>query len=229
MTPRRRSLAPSLAAALLVHGGLWIALHPVHTSLSAPPERPSPLNVRLRTAPSPVEAAIEAQIPLAPPAPSPPPPKPRPPNDSARPSLKKAAPSPPATPVQPAEAIDVASPAPAATGTAIPQPVTSPASQPPPSAPEREDLDAYLLELASRIRSAQRYPPMARRRGLEGEVIIALKLHRSGRVAGASVVGSAPKMFSRAALEAIERAGPFPQPPDGLPNTIVIPVEYLLD
>jgi protein TonB len=88
-------------------------------------------------------------------------------------------------------------------------------------------FDAYLALVRARIQAEKRYSPLARRRGLEGVVTVRLELGPSGAVSRVAVEDGAPLLLARATEEAVERAEPFPPPPDGL-GVIRIPVRYQL-
>lgn len=88
-------------------------------------------------------------------------------------------------------------------------------------------VQAYIALVRARIQAERRYSPMARRRGLEGVVTVHLQLDAAGRVSGIDVEDGAPLLLSKATQQAVERAGPFPPPPDGL-GVLRIPVRYRL-
>lgn len=88
-------------------------------------------------------------------------------------------------------------------------------------------VQAYIALVRARIQAERRYSPMARRRGLEGVVTVRLQLDAAGQVSALDVEGGAPLLLARATQEAVQRAGPFPPPPDGL-GVLRIPVRYRL-
>jgi periplasmic protein TonB len=55
------------------------------------------------------------------------------------------------------------------------------------------------------IQSAMRYPPQARREGLQGEVMLRFILSATGEVKAARVLTSTPSMLNRAALNAVQQ------------------------
>ncbi len=77
---------------------------------------------------------------------------------------------------------------------------------------------------------APRYPRMARRRGLEGEVLLELTLGADGRLLSVSVMESAGHGFDEAALEAVRRARFRPAVRNGRPEAcrVLLPVHFRL-
>jgi periplasmic protein TonB len=88
-------------------------------------------------------------------------------------------------------------------------------------------IEAYAALVRARIEAQRRYSPMARRRGLEGVVMLRLQLAASGEVAELLVEDGAPLLLARSTEDAVARAGPFPPPPTGL-GVLRIPVRYRL-
>ncbi|MGH0028740.1 MAG: TonB family protein, partial [Myxococcota bacterium] len=89
----------------------------------------------------------------------------------------------------------------------------------PPSAapgPSVEDLlDRYKALLLARIAAQKRYPAMARRRGIEGDVTLRLRIDAAGDLAGVETLGRAPLVLAKQARTAAQKAAPFPPPPGG--------------
>jgi periplasmic protein TonB len=91
---------------------------------------------------------------------------------------------------------------------------------------------AYLAKHYAYIRDAiQRsasYPPLARRMGWVGRVVLAFHILPDGAVANVHVVnGSGFAVLDHSAVEAVRRASPFPPPPAAA--EIVAPVAYALE
>lgn len=79
------------------------------------------------------------------------------------------------------------------------------------------DLDAYYEAVRLRIEREKRYPVVARRRQIEGRVTLDFSLGSQGELRACKVVKSSGNQeLDRAALEAVQRAAPFPAPPAGL-------------
>jgi protein TonB len=71
----------------------------------------------------------------------------------------------------------------------------------------------YLSQIIQRVEAKKHYPRMARRRGLEGTAEISFVVDASGRIQSLRV-NCKQKILRSAALKAVERAAPFPMPPN---------------
>jgi protein TonB len=93
-------------------------------------------------------------------------------------------------------------------------------------------LANYQQQLHAWLNRQKQYPMMARRRGLEGLAVLRIMLGPDGVVLSRkldSATGS--EMLDQAALAMVERANPFPAPPENLqavPFEFVAPVEFRL-
>lgn len=87
-----------------------------------------------------------------------------------------------------------------------------------PAAPvSSSDLDAFYEAVRLRIEREKRYPSQARRRQIEGRVTLDFSLGAKGELRSCRVAQSSGNPdLDRAALEAVQRAAPFPPPPAGL-------------
>ena len=73
---------------------------------------------------------------------------------------------------------------------------------------------SYLDMLRMKIESRKRYPETAKARSIEGRVTIRFVLLTDGNVRDLTVTkGARSKALNVAALDAIQRAAPFPRPP----------------
>ena len=78
---------------------------------------------------------------------------------------------------------------------------------------------SYLDMVRLKIESRKRYPDSAKARGIEGRVTIRFTLTGDGSVKDVSVTrGARNKALNTAALDAVQRAAPFPRPPSNLFN-----------
>jgi protein TonB len=212
----RSTLGRFLLASLLLHGiGLgWLHWNAAREPLPEPPPLLFlQLFSELPPAPVPTAPAPVASAPVAPPktAPEPKPrraPAPVAPTESARPAPAPA----PAVATSSASADAAAQP-----GAANPSGATQVAALPGvASGPSLEDeLRRYEAELARRISAHKHYPALARRRGIEGSVLLRLTIDARGRLEALETPGRAPLVLVSQARSAAERAAPFPPPPNG--------------
>jgi protein TonB len=218
----------AFAGTLLLHGGalllyLLAASQQLAPSLLLPPAAEAVRLSLTEAVPEPKAAPPAPPEPAPVPEPAPEPPAPVPlkktlppetPSLKSKPQKKKEAPPPrpeeiPSNPVPQAVAQDTA-----------PQ-------QTPALAEARQTL---LSALIAGIEREKRYPPAARRLGLEGTVTVVVRLDEQGRIADIRVRGNpAHALLERATLETLERvqakwrALPVPEP-----VTLTVPVLYVL-
>jgi len=75
------------------------------------------------------------------------------------------------------------------------------------------------------IERAKRYPPLARRRGIEGTVHVGFKIDKEGRPYEIRIIkGSGFGILDQATIEIIKKASPFPF----IDKTIEVPVSFRL-
>ena len=86
----------------------------------------------------------------------------------------------------------------------------------------------YWQEVYSAIAQEVHYPMSARRRGIEGDVILELLIDRRGVLQNAEARESATSAFSRSVLTAARRAAPYPSLPEELGDSVDldIPVSF---
>lgn len=88
----------------------------------------------------------------------------------------------------------------------------------------------YEQQLLSWLNQYKQYPKLALRRGIEGDCVVRIVIDRSGRVQSSSLeVSSKNNLLDREALAMVERANPFPAPPQEVPGRTleyVIPVSF---
>lgn len=81
-----------------------------------------------------------------------------------------------------------------------------------------------LAELAARIRAHRHYPELARRRGVEGTVLLRFSIRPDGGVAALEVIEGVDPALDEAARDAVLAATPLP-PVEG---TITVPMPFRL-
>ena len=87
----------------------------------------------------------------------------------------------------------------------------NPAFAQPPDPAEQE----WRKQISTRLASSKRFPPQAR--GQQGTVKVGFVVDRAGRLVSSWLVeNSGVTALDEAALAIVERAQPFPPPPDGL-------------
>lgn len=164
----------------------------------------------------------EVTLILAPPTPPPPPPPPEPPPEpepEPEPEPPEPAPEPTvAAPPAPPEPLPVPDEVPRIPPPPKPKPKPKPKLQPPPTPPPAaaDVAPAQPADEWTRVRAgilaALRYPPAARRAGLEGVVVVRLTLDDTGAVATVAIRPPVPaQALCVAAQAAVRRAGPFPE------------------
>jgi protein TonB len=91
----------------------------------------------------------------------------------------------------------------------------------------------YGNALWSVISKHKKYPKIAQMRGWQGEVIVELQLDGSGKIKSRKISQSSGyEILDNQALEMVEKAQPFPTPPETLRNsafTITVPVPFKLE
>lgn len=95
-------------------------------------------------------------------------------------------------------------------------PATSSPSSPARGTPAPANADRYPDRVLAWIERNKRYPPRASDRRLEGEAVVALTLDRRGRLRRVELIqSSGHPLLDEAAIDAVQRADPFPRPETG--------------
>lgn len=139
-------------------------------------------------------------------------------------------------PSQPTEVIAVAP----KTDTAPPVqtvPAPIPVKQETPPAPSQTDIDdargKYGHSLWGAISKHKKYPKIAAMRNWQGEAIVELELDGNGKLKSKKIIkSSGHDVLDNQALEMVEKALPFPAPPEALRGTnftITVPVPFKLE
>lgn len=85
-----------------------------------------------------------------------------------------------------------------------------------------------LDKIAALIHENLYYPRRARKRGIEGVVVVSFHLTKEGDVTAAKIISAKQSILGRAALRTInELSGEFPKPSEEL--TLTVPIHYKLD
>lgn len=89
-------------------------------------------------------------------------------------------------------------------------------SSPAGGTPAPANADRYPAQVLAWIERNKRYPPRASDRRLEGEAVVALTLDRRGRLRRVELIqSSGHPLLDEAAIDAVQRADPFPRPETG--------------
>ena len=90
----------------------------------------------------------------------------------------------------------------------------------------------FTGKVRQRISEAKYYPRLARRRGMEGQPIIQFTIDKQGRVTQVKLdESSGYNLLDKAALEAVNRAAPYPPIPDNLKMDVFhfkLPISFIL-
>ena len=92
-----------------------------------------------------------------------------------------------------------------------------------------EDLyiEAHIDEIMALLRNNLYYPRMARKRHMEGRVLVRFELHENGEIRNIEVIEAECDILANAAVTTIERLeGKFPRPEEAL--TLDVPIIYQL-
>ena len=92
-------------------------------------------------------------------------------------------------------------------------------------APSGPSVEQRLAEIQRRVQSAMRYPAISRDRGVAGETWVVFEIGADGLATGLKTVKSSGHgALDRAALSAVERAGPLPW----VYGRVTVPVQFSL-
>jgi len=92
---------------------------------------------------------------------------------------------------------------------------------------KQEFIDKYMLKIEQLLKDNLYYPRSARKRGIEGRVLVHFILHKDATVTNTSAISSNSAILSRAAIKTInELSGKFPKPSEQM--TLDVPINYSL-
>jgi protein TonB len=134
--------------------------------------------------------------------------------------LKPAAPVAPAPPATvPAPEVEVSA------AVSAPSPGAGTSTAAPPSglvtgrsvAGSTDEIDVYMALVRALILKHKRYPPLAKRRGIEGHLLLRLDVAADGSVAVAVIEssGAGSALLEEGARAAVAAVSPLPPPPSG--------------
>ncbi len=93
--------------------------------------------------------------------------------------------------------------------------------------PEQRYLSRQFAYIREQVMARLVYPPLARRQGWSGQVMVEFTVCADGSIEALRVVGSSGRsLLDRQALLAVQAAAPFPKPP--VPARISLPVSFNL-
>jgi protein TonB len=143
--------------------------------------------------------------------------------------------TPPPVQLPPQTAVIAVAPTPEAPPSPVPPaPIVTP---PPPPGPSQSEIDdargRYGNALWGAIEKHKQYPRIAQMRGWQGEVVLELLLDGSGKLKSKKVLTSSGyEALDKQALDMVEKAAPFPTPPEALRGnsfTIKVPIPFKLE
>lgn len=99
-------------------------------------------------------------------------------------------------------------------------------------APHPVSDGTYAARLQTWLDGHKEYPFVARRRGVQGRVVLRLAVARNGKVAEMTIeTSSGAEILDRAALDMVHRADPLPPLPASVPGPLAefrVPIEFVL-
>lgn len=92
---------------------------------------------------------------------------------------------------------------------------------------EDDPYARYIESVRTAVQARKHYPPLARKRSVEGRVVARLAIRADGRIQTIEFEQGAQPLLRRATQDAIRAAEPYPAPPEGA-VTIELPIDYSL-
>lgn len=134
-------------------------------------------------------------------------------------------------------AIEAAKPAPVAPPTTIakvtppPQPTAAVAAPAANDGAQDELFNSYFSIVRKQVLTNIQYPRRAAKEGIEGMVMVRLKVDRSGGLSSFEIAQSADDALDAEAERAVKKAAPFPKPADALKGNdfeFIVPIVFKL-
>jgi periplasmic protein TonB len=101
-----------------------------------------------------------------------------------------------------------------------------------PTSPNPQVVNNYSNLLRAHIAKHKKYPRIAQRRKLQGEVIIAIQIGGDGSLISKNIQkSSGHSVLDKEGMNMMEKSKPFPVPPDTLKNSVtnvVVPIAFNL-
>jgi len=92
---------------------------------------------------------------------------------------------------------------------------------------QEEYLNRHLQEIAKLLQENLYYPRRARKRGIEGKVVVRFAIKKDGEVEAIEIISSNADILSRGAIRTLEDlSGEFPKPDEKL--ILTVPISYHL-
>lgn len=93
--------------------------------------------------------------------------------------------------------------------------------------------DTYTNVLTRAIAAEKKYPKLAQMRQWQGEVLLKIEINPDGELVGAKIQKeSRYKILNEEAIAMVNRASPFPKPPEDLQKsifTVIVPISFKLE
>ncbi len=94
--------------------------------------------------------------------------------------------------------------------------------------PQKNYVNQHLAKISQLLQENLYYPRRARKRGIQGEVIVKFDLSTQAEVSNIEVISSSSKILSRGAIKTIQNLSmKFPKPEEKL--TLSVPIVYKLN
>lgn len=101
-----------------------------------------------------------------------------------------------------------------------------------PTSPNPQVVNNYSNLLRAHIAKHKKYPRIAQRRKMQGEVIIAIQIRGDGSLISKNIQkSSGHSVLDKEGMNMMEKSKPFPVPPDTLKNSVtnvVVPIAFNL-